>query len=228
MSSPPPGCPSRTFPSSATSFLRRGARPQAQERRCRVAGKAAEGRTEGSLTAESGVQSQAFSEKLKKTLNTLTISIANIEAQIAAALGGTSPRSGKGAVRETRQGGELGNGRAVKPPKKRGKRGATKELILEALKAAGAVGISVKELSAKLGLKNQNVHVWFNTTGKKLAKIEKTGKGTYRLNESGAKAEAPVATEKSAKVKTSRVSNPQISAKKSKMVRENSSANAQR
>lgn len=147
----------------------------------------------------------------------LTSELSAIEAQIAAALGGTAPRAGKDAVRKTRQGGELGNGRVVKPPKKRGKRGATKERILEALKTAGAAGISVKELSAKLGLKNQNVHVWFNTTGKKLKEIEKTGKGTYRLNEFGAKAEAPVTIEKPAKVKASLGSKPKSSAKKSKL-----------
>ncbi len=64
---------------------------------------------------------------------------------------------------------------------RRGKRGALKEKILTALKAAGDKGVAVKELSAKLGVKNQNVHVWFSSTGKKLGTIQRIGEGRYRL-----------------------------------------------
>jgi predicted transcriptional regulator of viral defense system len=39
----------------------------------------------------------------------------------------------------------------------------------------------VKELSSKLGVKNQNVHVWFSSTGKKLGTIQRIGAGRYRL-----------------------------------------------
>lgn len=65
--------------------------------------------------------------------------------------------------------------------RKRGKRGALKEKILAALKAAGDKGVAVKELSTKLGVKNQNVHVWFSSTGKKLGTIQRIGEGRYRL-----------------------------------------------
>lgn len=61
------------------------------------------------------------------------------------------------------------------------KRGAVKELILAGLKSAGEAGIAVKDLAEKLGLKPQNVHVWFHTTGKKNPNVEKAGKGTYRF-----------------------------------------------
>lgn len=61
-----------------------------------------------------------------------------------------------------------------------GKRGALKEKILAELKAAGKDGVSVKALSAKLGVKNQNVHVWFATTGKTVG-VKKIGPGKYRL-----------------------------------------------
>lgn len=71
-------------------------------------------------------------------------------------------------------------GRPAKAAKKGGKRGALKTQILEALKASGAKGVSVKELSSKLGVKNQNIHVWFATTGKK-AGVKKIRPGVYRL-----------------------------------------------
>ena len=54
-----------------------------------------------------------------------------------------------------------------------GRRGALKARILTALRAAGDKGVAVKELSAKLGVKNQNVHVWFSSTGKKLGTIQR-------------------------------------------------------
>jgi predicted transcriptional regulator of viral defense system len=49
------------------------------------------------------------------------------------------------------------------------------------LRTAGDKGVAVKELSAKLGVKNQNVHVWFSSTGKKLGTIQRIGAGRYRL-----------------------------------------------
>jgi len=72
--------------------------------------------------------------------------------------------------------------RGRKPRKgSRAKAGSTKERVLGALKEAGAGGISVKELSAKLGIKNQNLHTWFNQTGKKMPQITKVSLGRYRL-----------------------------------------------
>jgi DNA-binding NarL/FixJ family response regulator len=62
-----------------------------------------------------------------------------------------------------------------------GRRGALKARILAALRTAGDKGVAVKELSAKLGVKNQNVHVWFSSTGKKLGTIQRVGAGRYRL-----------------------------------------------
>ena len=56
-----------------------------------------------------------------------------------------------------------------------------KARILAALRTAGDKGVAVKELSAKLGVKNQNVHVWFSSTGKKLGTIQRVGAGRYRL-----------------------------------------------
>jgi hypothetical protein len=62
-----------------------------------------------------------------------------------------------------------------------GRRGALKARILAALRAAGDKGVAVKELSGKLGVKNQNVHVWFSSTGKKIPQIQRVSAGRYRL-----------------------------------------------
>lgn len=82
--------------------------------------------------------------------------------------------------------------KAVKAPKAKkavkastrkssGKRGALKSRILSALSEAGAKGITVKDLSKDLGVKSQNIHVWFSSTGKKMKEIHKIGPGVYRL-----------------------------------------------
>jgi len=83
--------------------------------------------------------------------------------------------------------------KAPKAPKaeKSGRRGALKGQILELLSTAGPEGASVKDISAKLGVKNQNVHVWFSTTGKKLPEISKVGEARYAFSASSAAPSAP-------------------------------------
>ncbi len=62
---------------------------------------------------------------------------------------------------------------------KKGRRGALKEAILGALHEAGPAGLGAKDLSTKLGVKNQNIHVWFSTTGKTVKGLKKTKAGTW-------------------------------------------------
>jgi hypothetical protein len=69
--------------------------------------------------------------------------------------------------------------KAPKAPKSSGRRGALKSQILQLLSSAGPEGASVKDISSKLGVKNQNVHVWFSTTGKKLPEVAKVGEARY-------------------------------------------------
>lgn len=95
----------------------------------------------------------------------LQAELTQIENQIASALAAGAPLPAKKA--------------AVKG--KRGKRGALKSGILDALKAAGKKGVSIKELSSKLGVKNQNLHVWFHTTGKTIKGLKRTGPGQWVL-----------------------------------------------
>jgi len=64
---------------------------------------------------------------------------------------------------------------------KRSPRGSMKKKILAALEAAGAKGVTARELSAKIKVPNQNIHVWFNSTGSKLGTIEKKGRGHWAL-----------------------------------------------
>jgi hypothetical protein len=113
----------------------------------------------------------------------LMAELASIEKQIAAAIEGSTPVVKTVSSRKIR-GGELGNARLPRVPKKRGKRGAMKELILAGLKEAGDAGIAVRHLAAKLALKPGSVHVWFGTTGKKSGLTEALGKGIYRLKQS--------------------------------------------
>lgn len=110
--------------------------------------------------------------KLTEKREALLSEISKIDAAIAAAYGGKAPAAAKKAVAVAPK--------AAGRPRK-GKRGALKAQILEALRASGAKGVGVKELSKELGVKNQNIHVWFSSTGKKLGTIQKVGAGRYRL-----------------------------------------------
>lgn len=121
--------------------------------------------------------------KLTKKRDALLDELKKLDAAIANAYSG-----GKSEVRLGRR--PKGKGRrraaAARPVRAAmvqasGRRGALKARILAALKAAGDKGVAVKELSAKLGVKNQNVHVWFSSTGKKLGTIQRVGAGRYRL-----------------------------------------------
>lgn len=94
----------------------------------------------------------------------LQVEMAEIEFRIASALQGKTLKGPK-----------------ANPSTRTGWRGSTKASILGALKEAGKTGVTAKDLSAKLGLKNQNVHVWFATTGKKIPGLKRFGPGRWAL-----------------------------------------------
>ena len=50
-----------------------------------------------------------------------------------------------------------------------------KARILAILRAAGDEGVAVKELSSKLGVTQQDISVWFSSTGKKIGVVKKVG-----------------------------------------------------
>jgi hypothetical protein len=126
--------------------------------------------------------------KLTKKRDVLLDELKKLEAAIASVYSGGKPearavrrRIGRGRRRSLAP--VAARARAARPAQApaSGRRGALKARILAALRTAGDKGVAVKELSAKLGVKNQNVHVWFSSTGKKLGTIQRVGAGRYRL-----------------------------------------------
>jgi hypothetical protein len=123
--------------------------------------------------------------KLTKKRDAVVGELKRIEAAIAGLYSGRKSepsagrrRKGKGARRSPAAQAKAAK---VSGAQATGRRGALKARILAALRTAGDKGVAVKDLSAKLGVKNQNVHVWFSSTGKKLGTIQRVGAGRYRL-----------------------------------------------
>jgi pyruvate/2-oxoglutarate dehydrogenase complex dihydrolipoamide acyltransferase (E2) component len=130
--------------------------------------------------------------KLTKKREALLEELESVEAKIAAAYSGSASAKPAAAPKAPVRRGRKAKAPAAKPAaaapvakaaasKSFGRRGALKGKIIAALRAAGDKGIAVKDLSKKIGVKNQNVHVWFSSTGKKLGVIQKVGSGSYRL-----------------------------------------------
>ena len=75
--------------------------------------------------------------------------------------------------------------KAEKPAKaakgKGTRRGALKDKIVAALQEAGSAGVTVKDLSDKLGVKYRNLYIWFVTTGKRIPGLKKAGPAQYKL-----------------------------------------------
>ena len=57
--------------------------------------------------------------------------------------------------------------------------GALRDSILAALQKTDGAGISIKELSRTLGVKAQNLHVWFSSTGRKVKGVTKVSAGRW-------------------------------------------------
>jgi hypothetical protein len=114
--------------------------------------------------------------KLTEKRDALVAEIKKIDSEIVSAYAGKAPAPAKRGARKVAV-----KTSATPPQRKKGSRGALKAKILAALREAGAKGVAVKDLSKKLGVKNQNVHVWFSSTGKKLGTIQKVSAGNYRL-----------------------------------------------
>jgi hypothetical protein len=118
--------------------------------------------------------------KLTERKEALVREIEKIDAQLSSLILG-KPLPGKKSVpRSTKTSSALAK---KVPGGKRAKRGTLKTKIYAALRAAGEAGLKVPELSKKIGVKSQNVHVWFSSTGKKLAEIKRLGKGHFKLQE---------------------------------------------
>jgi hypothetical protein len=104
---------------------------------------------------------------------TLLAQVAQLEAELAGF------QSGEPVAPATPAKGKPGR-KPGRPAKARtGARGALKAAIIELLTGAGASGLTVQELAAKLKAKPGNVHVWFSSTGKTIKQVKKLGPGKY-------------------------------------------------
>lgn len=113
----------------------------------------------------------ALKEKLQAELQAVEAKLEN--------LGGGA--IGKGSARRGRPPGKVTKAPGAKRgPKKGSKPGYLKAKVVEALKVAGATGLTIKDLAAKVGSKPNNLNSWFYTTGKKVAK--KLADGKYVLS----------------------------------------------
>lgn len=108
--------------------------------------------------------------KRKAPIKKLTGGHYRLDTKSVAAATAASAKPAKATVPAT-------NGKA-----RRGlKRGQLTADIIAALKNAGSAGISVADLSSKLGAKYKNIYIWFATTGKKNAAVKKVGPAKYKL-----------------------------------------------
>jgi hypothetical protein len=115
---------------------------------------------------------------LIKEKESLHLKLEKIDAALESLEAGTGLVSRRGR-KPGRKPGALKPGPKPGKVRRRGKR--LKEPLLKILKAAGAAGITVKEISAQLKVKPGNVFSWFYTTGKKIKGIKKVGEARYAL-----------------------------------------------
>lgn len=117
---------------------------------------------------------------LLKEKQDLETQLGRVDAKIAAAIAGKKVAAIKAVKGKRGPKPKAAPAKAV-AAKKSGKRGKLKESILALLEKAGAAGVSAKDVSKKLGIPNQHVHVWFGTTGKKIQGLIKPSKGVWAL-----------------------------------------------
>jgi hypothetical protein len=120
--------------------------------------------------------------RLVKERETLQAQLDRVTSSLTALEGGEAPkRRGRKPGRPAKVSSGRGPGRPPgRPAGSTGKRGKRlKQPLLKILKAAGASGITVKDLAAKLKVKPNNVFSWFYTTGKKVSGIKKVGEAKY-------------------------------------------------
>jgi hypothetical protein len=113
--------------------------------------------------------------KLTEKKESLLLEITKIDAQISSLIQGKPAPKGKQVTHTSKT--------TTEKTGKRAKRGALKTKIFAALRAAGEAGLKVPELSKKIGVKSQNIHVWLSSTGKNFSEIKRIGKGHFKLTE---------------------------------------------
>lgn len=129
-----------------------------------------------SFTSASMRSLVALAEKREKLLE----QVQSLESEIAAILSNlpTKIATGKGRTFKS----VIKSTRGSKVERKGQKPGALKERILEMLRAAGDMGVTVSEIAEELSIRPANVHVWFSTTGKRLEEVKKVAPGRFRFD----------------------------------------------
>jgi DNA invertase Pin-like site-specific DNA recombinase len=140
---------------------------------------------------------------------TLLAQVARIDAEL------TSIESGDTAAPTAPAKGKPGRkpGRPAKA--KTGGRGGMKAAIIELLTAAGASGLSVQDIAAKLKAKPSNVHVWFSSTGKTVKEIKKLAPSKYGWSGTAAPVAAPAPAGKTEEPKAQKPAVRKVRARKS-------------
>src|SRR3989442_11644803 len=67
----------------------------------------------------------------------------------------------------------------VSKSKQASARGQLKERIIGALMEAGKPGVTIKDMSEKLGTSYGNINVWFHTTAKGVKEVKKVAPGRF-------------------------------------------------
>lgn len=105
---------------------------------------------------------------LMKEKETLLTQIARINGDLAA-FDGTVPKESAEGKPTRKAGAKV----------KRAARGSVKAATIELLKQAGAAGITVNQIAAKLRARYGQVYNWFQATGKGVEEIKKIGPGKF-------------------------------------------------
>lgn len=127
---------------------------------------------------------------LLKKRERLQVQMAQLDDQIATALRNQTPgpiqiekRSGPGQSGSAPLSSKKkapAQSKSSLSPKAGSKHGMLKESILSSLQKAGRKGLTVGELSAQVGVLKANIQVWFSSTGRKVAGLEKVERGRWR------------------------------------------------
>jgi len=119
--------------------------------------------------------------KLAEQKVALTKQIAVIDGKINALAKGIAATKSKAASSASEPNSPAASRKGPSTKPKTGRRGQLKQQIIALLSKVGQEGMGVKEISKTLGVKNQNVHVWFSTTGRKVEGITKLEGARYAL-----------------------------------------------
>jgi hypothetical protein len=105
--------------------------------------------------------------KLLEVKEKLVAELTKVDQELTRLSGGPGGKKGKLAF-------------GARTPVQKQPRGQVKQAIVDMLKAGGKEGVTVKEISTKLGVSTGRIYTWFYSTGKNVPAIKKIGEARYR------------------------------------------------